>query len=350
MKRKLRILFFLLPLSVFVFTSTSGCTNEVTGGDDKSDPGTTEIQTEDSGLKGTNISESDDNTVSTKPDYNAMSTEELLAVCLESPYFPEFGEYTSYPQAIKVIKKRAKKFQILYDREDASEVLMKGIRDFGLTTEDQTEVGIGYESKETFMFGMLRCLYLDGRLTKEEFKEAEGLHFQRMNDIIAAEGGETVPYDPDVGVVYADEGGALTVDDLIVGSLKPENMDLTRHYMVSEPFSIRNSPIPDQVVYFVFCDGKCIGELTTRIIQSKYFGEASFYREKCDEITALYEAGTPISVMNFGEECWGIVSGEEELLFLYGSTQFDKNLTTVIDAEEEQIVLRDLKPTWMKFD
>ena len=68
----------MLPLSVLVFTGTSGCTNEVTGGDDKSDPGTTEIQTEYSGLKGTNISESDDNTVSTKPDYNAMSTEELF--------------------------------------------------------------------------------------------------------------------------------------------------------------------------------------------------------------------------------------------------------------------------------
>ena len=340
-----KISLVMLPITVLVFAGISGCTVNLSEGNGSEK---TVIQTEESGVNGTDVSESDDTTSSAKPDFEAMSTKELLAVCLESQRYNQLGYSSDFSQEFKALMARSKKYQILYDREDAPEVFMEEIRN-QLTTEVQTESDINSDAREYFMFLILHHFYLDGRLSKEEFKEAEELHWQRVNDKIAAEGGETVPYDPNVGFVYADEGGELTVDDLIVGALKPENIDLTKHYMVSEPFSIQNSSTPNHVVYFVFCDGKCIGELTTWIVQSKYFGEATFLNEKCDEITALYDAGVSISVMSFGDECWGIVSGEETLC-LYGSAQFDENSANVSDAEEKQIVLRDLDPTWIKFD
>ncbi|MBO4390855.1 MAG: hypothetical protein J5825_08355 [Lachnospiraceae bacterium] len=341
-----KISLVILPITVLVLAGISGCTVNLSEGNGSEK---TVIQTEESGVNGTDVSESDDTTSSAKPDFEAMSTKELLAVCLESQRYNQLGYSSDFSQEFKALMARSKKYQILYDREDAPEVFMEEIRN-QLTTEVQTESDINSGAREYFMFLIMHHLYLDGRISKEEFKEAERFFWECSNERIAANGGETVPYDPNLDIVYyGDVEATLTVDDLIVGSINPENIDLTRHYMVSEPFSIQNSSTPNHVVYFVFCDGKCIGELTTRIIQSKYFGEASFFQEKCEEITVLYEAGAPISVISFGEKCWGIVSGEE-IYCLYGNEQFDENINTVSDVEEEQIILRDLDPKWMKLN
>ena len=222
--RWLKIGFIALPLTILVLAGTSGCMLGSAEGDDKNTtPDTSEIQTEkslesqtedsksyyeitpsDPEWKEMGLSEAYDRTSLKKMDYESMSTEEVLAVCLEYPFLTDIMCYETYPDAIETFRAHAKQFEVLYNRDDAPEIIMESIRAYKQTATDNTEEFKNFNGKETFMFAMLRCYYLDGRLSKEEFKEAEGLHWKHMNEDNVFFGGETMPYDPDVDVVYFD--------------------------------------------------------------------------------------------------------------------------------------------------
>ena len=137
-------------------------------------------------------------------DYNEMTTEQILAVCLNTPYMSQINMFNSYKQAIDTFMHREKAFRILSEREDSPEILMERIRNYKQSASDVQEECENF-NKETFMFAMLRYLYVQDRLSKEEFNEAEKLHWQHMSEHDVFLGGESIPYDPDMEGVYFDE-------------------------------------------------------------------------------------------------------------------------------------------------
>ena len=254
MTRKLtnlmKIGFVVLPLTVLVLAGTTGCTKGSAEGNDKNDlPDQTEnsleLQTEgsktyyeitpsDPEWKDMDLSEAYDKTSLKKLDYDVMSTEEVLDVCLDYPYLMEILAFNSFQQAISTFKGRAKQFDVLYNREDSPKVILDAIRSYKQTATDGAEELKNFNG-ETFMFAMLRCLYLDGRLTKEEFKEAEKLHFTHMNEHNAFYGGETIPYDPDVPVVYFDDGDkSVQLDENLTPAGDAEESQIVLRELESE--------------------------------------------------------------------------------------------------------------------
>lgn len=125
------------------------------------------------------------------------------------------------------------------------------------------------------------------------------------------------------------------LDDIAV-CLQSAGFELDDNYSVSNAFLIQNCSVDDNYLFFVFYNDRCIGEYVT----SQSTGGSSFFQEKCDIITSLYNARASLCVTGFGEESWGIVSGEE-VVYLYGQEVIkDKNQLNCYAAK--QILLHDL--------
>ena len=212
----LRIIMVAIPLTARVLSGTSGCMKSSAEGTVLNESElqiSSEIQTENSKSlyeitpsdpewKEMDFSEALDKTNLKTLDYENMSTEEVLSVCLDYPLLNEISCFDHYSRAVNAFGSRGKQFDVLYEREDAPLVLMESYRDYKQTATDAAEEVKDYCGKENFMFAMLRTLYEEERLSDEEFKEAEKLRRQHANDHRAFFGQETVPYDPDAEFVY----------------------------------------------------------------------------------------------------------------------------------------------------
>ncbi|MBR4794048.1 MAG: hypothetical protein IK038_14320 [Bacteroidaceae bacterium] len=112
------------------------------------------------------------------------------------------------------------------------------------------------------------------------------------------------------------DGSMDSVNDTIQSCLQAAGFELDENYLISEAYLIQNSAVENNYLYFVFYnDGryKCIGEFVT----SQGTRASSFFQEKCDVVTALFNSETPFYVSRFGNESWGIISAEEAIC-LYG--------------------------------
>ena len=136
------------------------------------------------------------------------------------------------------------------------------------------------------------------------------------------------------------DGSIDSVNDTILLSLQAAGCELDENYLISEAYLIQNSAVENNYLYFVFYnDGyiNCIGELVT----SSGNEASSFFQEKCDVVTALYNSETPFCVSRFGSESWGIVTAEE-VIYLYGKEDVAEARALFNSSEANRIELNGL--------
>ena len=101
--------------------------------------------------------------------------------------------------------------------------------------------------------------------------------------------------------------------------LMAENQAFSEKYYISNSFSIQGSSVDDNSMYFVFCEGDCIGEL----VVSPNNQTVSFFHEKCELIVDFYRKQEAFAVACDKDGCVFLVVGERKEP-LWGEWAFDE--------------------------
>ncbi len=140
------------------------------------------------------------------------------------------------------------------------------------------------------------------------------------------------------GLEFLETNGPVgSIEDSIAVCLHSAGYEVDDNFSVSEAFLMQNCLVNDNYLYFVFHNDRCIGEYVT----SQSMGSSSFFQEKCDIITSLFNAGASLCVTGLGEKNWGIISGED-VVCLYGQANVIKDRTQLNCSDARQIVLHEL--------
>lgn len=112
------------------------------------------------------------------------------------------------------------------------------------------------------------------------------------------------------------------IEDTTYFLLRSAGMDMEKEYYVSQAFSVYRESESDDAIYFVFCDGICVGELW---VNEKEEGNA-LYQMNCEEITNLYAKGIEICVVSPDKDHLYVTrSDDNEVIYIYGIPKEDIN-------------------------
>ena len=115
-----------------------------------------------------------------------------------------------------------------------------------------------------------------------------------------------------------DSGQKSEFDELVYYLLRASGMDMEKEYSISQAYKIYREPDYGDVMYFVFSEGICVGELWGNEQNEGY----AFFQTSCDEISDLYTAGIELSVISPDKDHIYVVSPEgREIICVYGIRQ-----------------------------
>lgn len=122
-------------------------------------------------------------------------------------------------------------------------------------------------------------------------------------------------------------------DELVCYLLHTSGMDMGKEYSISQAYKVYRESDYGDVMYFVFSEGICVGELWGNEQNEGY----AFFQTGCEEITNLYTADIEISVISPDKDHIYVVSPDaKDVVCVYGIRQEGdaevSNLSSIFSA------------------
>ncbi len=122
----------------------------------------------------------------------------------------------------------------------------------------------------------------------------------------------------------ADETDQMNwFNDSAFSCFRAAGLDIQKSYCVSESFVIKNDENECVLIYFVFCDGKCIGELLT----NEYSESCAFLQVNCEDITDIFLKNVNIAITSPDADHICVVRSDNgKVICVYGNAVENKIL------------------------
>ena len=135
--------------------------------------------------------------------------------------------------------------------------------------------------------------------------------------------------------IDSEDGQSVEIHEALMGFLFAYGYDFNKEYYCSNAYKIWGSDVPDNIVFFVFCENRCIGEL----VYSSRANASSFYQEHCEIVTELANQECPIVACSGKGGGLCIVSSEGSFC-LWGEDIIDDSFFNTESLEKCAITIR----------
>ncbi len=120
--------------------------------------------------------------------------------------------------------------------------------------------------------------------------------------------------------------------------LRASGLDMNEEFYLSDAFLIQSEETRCVSLYFVFCDGKCVGE----ILANDQTESCAYFATNCEAITDIYENGIEILVVSSdNNHIYAVRADNGNTICLYGLSE-EKQAMGISHTGSSEITLRSI--------